>query len=1561
MPYHSAQSQKDKRGPKQGKTQENPGTPVELDRRKLTPSRPEELVKAEPKITGRQSDIQSSVHLPAIVKRLLDLEIPLTVREVLVASKEIRNEIQDVIRLKNVKAVLLGHDSPLIANWAWPRSEGVLIRVEMEIGGRRVVAIVDTGSQLDVVRADVAALVLHRPVDMTRVTNMNDANGGRGQLRGFINDVELACGSVLTRTSLWVSQQAPFALLLGRPWQRNNLVTIDERDEGTYLVFKDRETRQPRYELLAIPHEATTEVLSFETDRQVLSFAIDAAGPTTKVPDSNSLAVKRVSISDTPLSKIEHANVVSSATDRQVLALVTDAAGPTDNIQSVDSLDVERVRTPDTQLTTIEQANLIPRPKIKDLHQDTGRTWLIWERLKDTGLEVAYLIQIWTYIGLLLGGRILLWLENSIGRELGYKRSGNRVEQSQRHAPIEPDPTLTHPNNPFTISSPPFPNHPSRPTSNNPEPMGPNRPASPTEESVGINLSLAADIQHTIDRLERDEEQKKARTLDRKQVTFGLANRPPLVDSGADIRCAVNTQQRMHEHGDRLHIRPAMAESVQTIYLGKDTVDGQETHRCIMLNARLLIHDPATGMPGVRTGHLYGKLLAAPIEADADWPLEVPCVSHQDVQAALRGDTEHHGWKVMSSPFAEPIWLTHSTKAIRDVQNAMKEHAPRPSLPSIHSLLDGPNLQAPVPIRLPTLRNVHADLGTALTPHRRRPSKFTEHHHYLIHPRDMAPPFDSTTMTRVGTTPSGDVVLRIQGKSRTIGTPERRTRPDTPRPPLVATTEQPALAEITQAPAPEDRQPDGEHSTSESGSDDDDVPELVAIDAGGATSEMDISSSEDEISAGLAVGEVRVDDNTPYHITNALFERVNYERRCALKRAAEMRGGAENDIQTAAASVDAQSNTAAATEIQGDAQSATEVLGDAQSNPAGNEEDADHDMEEEGELEDGEIKEAASPHVRSLGTRSADTVTDVRYGRLISRAHYSSSPSIQRSESTADFPPYDEPLNCEAFSEYCIEDNGAAVSVVLHADVEPTPIDSAPPTSSKPHTSELEYRDPAAQPSDESDPDLGWDTHSTPDPWDLRDLLYPADFEQYVPRPLESSQLPTPPASSDDSPANTTDGSQDAVSEAASDGFVVVDTGEIVAAMNHLHHRGPSPESDENHLAVVWAKTHRWVDESRTRQARENEAEFGFLSLPLQRAIRCLDTDLHRLTDRVAMARENLRTIDGFARLYQADQEIGDQIRRDRLVSIFIDDEVLWVADSDKMRADADKMDLASRMVAPGKRKVRDDPLLPPSRDGKSTRTFSRDAHQRSVAHRAAIAMEVLDQPTLINNLTAVREDVTYFIRQASNAVARRHWTYDLAALHEPSHVPLPFLFGDEYAKLRLIHDAFEKNDQPGISGIIDELMGFRFRDPEEPLPLLKMMRGWLVEISKLTNGHDTFSNMDLDTPFVGVIRRAELRCELPPNTVTCIAVRGPLRWYGRARLPRDFTQLLPLVRGRVVIITRAPFGSNDTHRANFHPMYLSDSGELCHLPMERPEIFDFTVEPCTGPPRTITYPTDNV
>ncbi|KAJ7018497.1 hypothetical protein C8F04DRAFT_1327408 [Mycena alexandri] len=207
--------------------------------------------------SGRQSELSATVDKKAVLDRIMDTQIPMSLRELFVTSKEIRTEIQDLIKVKNVRAVLLGstRHHPLIASLNWPREEGVLIKIDMTTNGKQVCAIIDTGSQLDVVRADIAALFIGRSVDMSQVTNMKDANGGRGQLQGQIQGVEFNCGGVVTSANLWVSQKAPFELLLGRPWQRGNLVSIDERAEGTYLIFKDRETRKPRYELLAVPYD----------------------------------------------------------------------------------------------------------------------------------------------------------------------------------------------------------------------------------------------------------------------------------------------------------------------------------------------------------------------------------------------------------------------------------------------------------------------------------------------------------------------------------------------------------------------------------------------------------------------------------------------------------------------------------------------------------------------------------------------------------------------------------------------------------------------------------------------------------------------------------------------------------------------------------------------------------------------------------------------------------------------------------------------------------------------------------------------------------------------------------------------------------------------------------------------------------------------------------------------------------------------------------------------------------------------------------------------------------
>ncbi|KAJ7641992.1 hypothetical protein FB45DRAFT_737732, partial [Roridomyces roridus] len=198
-----------------------------------------EKKKPEPRI-GRQSAISGTVDKRKLAERILDMQLPVTVRELMESSKDVRTEFQDLIRVKNVKAVLLGKTAdsiPAFSGFTWPRKEGFLIKVDMQTADSTICAIIDTGSQLNVTRADVAALKIRKPVDMSRTTNMNDANGGSGQLQGWIDSVDLDCGGIHTAADVWLSHNAPFELLLGRPWQRGNLVSIDERDEGTYLVF----------------------------------------------------------------------------------------------------------------------------------------------------------------------------------------------------------------------------------------------------------------------------------------------------------------------------------------------------------------------------------------------------------------------------------------------------------------------------------------------------------------------------------------------------------------------------------------------------------------------------------------------------------------------------------------------------------------------------------------------------------------------------------------------------------------------------------------------------------------------------------------------------------------------------------------------------------------------------------------------------------------------------------------------------------------------------------------------------------------------------------------------------------------------------------------------------------------------------------------------------------------------------------------------------------------------------------------------------------------------------
>lgn len=66
-------------------------------------------------------------------------------------------------------------------------------------------------------------------------------------------------GQVTTQANIFVGEHVPFDLLLGRPWQRGNYISIDERSDGTYLLFKDPTSLDVHYELLVTPDGSNTD------------------------------------------------------------------------------------------------------------------------------------------------------------------------------------------------------------------------------------------------------------------------------------------------------------------------------------------------------------------------------------------------------------------------------------------------------------------------------------------------------------------------------------------------------------------------------------------------------------------------------------------------------------------------------------------------------------------------------------------------------------------------------------------------------------------------------------------------------------------------------------------------------------------------------------------------------------------------------------------------------------------------------------------------------------------------------------------------------------------------------------------------------------------------------------------------------------------------------------------------------------------------------------------------------------------------------------------------------
>ncbi|KAJ7854331.1 hypothetical protein B0H14DRAFT_3449738 [Mycena olivaceomarginata] len=263
--------------------------------------------------------------------------------------------------------------------------------------------------------------------------------------------------------------------------------------------------------------------------------------------------------------------------------------------------------------------------------------------------------------------------------------------------------------------------------------------------------SISEEIQRTIHRLETYHSDPAQHHYP--DTGFGPADRFTVNGRGVTqmIQSATASQRAVYKQGKPLHIRPAIADSTQTMYLGFETQqNGQELHKALLLNANLRIHDPSTGKYGIRRGHAYTQLLTAPQSTEArasSWPLRLPAVSLQQAQRRANLDAKRH--------------------------QAALENAPK--ITADTEITGVPfTFRAALPARIPSS-------------------------HYLTHPIDRPPPCDTSNMEPIGTTPDGSrTVLKITTGSDKL-TVDPRLRPGTLILPWILHVTKPPLAPTTSA------------------------------------------------------------------------------------------------------------------------------------------------------------------------------------------------------------------------------------------------------------------------------------------------------------------------------------------------------------------------------------------------------------------------------------------------------------------------------------------------------------------------------------------------------------------------------------------------------------------------------------------------------------------------------------------------------------------------------------------------------------------------------------------
>jgi hypothetical protein len=197
-------------------------------------------VGTERKKTLTNAKVVEMADIEGLYKRILGAQIPISIGELAGVSKDVRNHLLEALKAK--RAVVPGSAGVLYQapSGNRPQLKYNHIRVEIKYKDHSFRGLIDTGAQMNIIGPKMYEVIRSDiPIDTSEALMMRDINGGQGQLLGAVLNVPIDLGAARTFANFYVSpNEMDFEILLGRPWQRHNYVSILERPEsGTWLTF----------------------------------------------------------------------------------------------------------------------------------------------------------------------------------------------------------------------------------------------------------------------------------------------------------------------------------------------------------------------------------------------------------------------------------------------------------------------------------------------------------------------------------------------------------------------------------------------------------------------------------------------------------------------------------------------------------------------------------------------------------------------------------------------------------------------------------------------------------------------------------------------------------------------------------------------------------------------------------------------------------------------------------------------------------------------------------------------------------------------------------------------------------------------------------------------------------------------------------------------------------------------------------------------------------------------------------------------------------------------------